>query len=951
MRLLEKIRQKPILVQLFVIGAVAAGVLCVGSMRVSLYPPVEAPFLTLIISYHGMEPEKLERLVTIPVEEAIAPVGGIKTMRSVTKHGEVRIYLELYEGVDPLKKSLQIRDAIEKLKASWPREVEEPQLLRYNPAAKPVLILALKSKKVDLNSLKVWARAFFKPLLQRIDGVSEVEITGGKLNEVKVEFFEERVRNSDINIETVFKKIKEENTIIPCGKLLLGNKEISVYAGQNLSIRDIENLRIKGLKLAQLAQVKEGPRTEEKTSHLNGKEAVIVYISRTPRGNPIYISGRVKSLLKSLPSYISYKIVNDVSRTIKKGINQVLISGTIGMILAVVSLFVFFKNIKAGLVVAASLPVSLCMAFVLMKLTGVNINALSLSGLVLGVGMLLDSSIIVLETWTASSFDSRIVKALFASTLTTVIVFIPVLFLPQSTRAMYSSAALSLTYSLVSAFLVAIVLVPYLAEKLGVKNLKNSAQKIISFYLKSLRFVLKWMEPRLFAAVFAGVILLGLFSLFGVRKEAIEPVPSPLIYGYVELPPEYGMDATERITTLVEERCLCVLSGKVENITSKISRAHSDLFIRLKDGVNPAKAVKTLSSAFADFRRAFVYFVESTASGKEKELKIDFCGKDRKQLKKLVKEAARSIQALKCVEDVVFHFKRDVPVINFYISRERLKNIGVSVTSLAWHNRYSLLGGIVTKLKKTWGEEDVRLKFAGKKHLEDLIGLAVGGIHVKDLVEVKKELRPATLWRKNRENSLSLGVKIKGGTMSAIQKIKRALSRMKFPPDYFFEIDEEEIKRALGAIKLGIGVALFLVYASLCVILESYFTPLLVLSVVPFSFAVVLLVLWALGMSLNLSTGMGLILLTGTSVNNSILFITSKSRNVLQAARERFSQIIITTATTILGFLPLAFSTGAGRALWQPLAVCFCSGLFISTLYVLILMPIIYKNFAKNLFQ
>ncbi|WP_061235414.1 efflux RND transporter permease subunit [Leptospira weilii] len=460
------------------------GFISIPRLPISLMPPTSSPAITILTRYPGISPSKIEEIITKPIEEQISGVGGIEDILSSSEEGESRINVIFKPGTKVSYRSLEVRSKIDLIRGNFPREVEEPAILRYDPTNKPIFIVKLESERYKLKELREFGENKYKKKFERIDGVSEIHVGGGFQREINIDIDKGKLLQTGVGLEEVLSKIRTANVDVPAGNLLIGDNYINIRViGKLIQIKEIGKIPITVGKseqivyLSDISNVKDGFREKEDIARDAGKEVVSVYVQKAGDANSLALCEELRRELSSIHiEGIQQSINYDQSQTIKTAIAKVADSAIQGGIIAVVVLFLFLRNFYATILVSVSIPLSIISTFGLMYFFNVGINVISLCGLALGVGMLVDCSVVVIDRIFFVHHENGFVKdgilkassglskELFASVLTSIAVFFPIFFSSRELRDLYGGLAITVSASLVTSLIVSLTFLPTLAK-------------------------------------------------------------------------------------------------------------------------------------------------------------------------------------------------------------------------------------------------------------------------------------------------------------------------------------------------------------------------------------------------------------------------------------------------------------------------------------------------------
>ncbi|MDV6234456.1 efflux RND transporter permease subunit [Leptospira ellisii] len=907
------------------------GAVAIPRLPVSLMPPSNSPAITILTRYPGISPSKIEEIITKPIEEQISGVGGIEDILSSSEEGESRINVIFKPGTKIAYRSLEVRSRIDLIRGNFPREVEEPAILRYDPTNRPIFIVKLESEKYKLKELREFGENKYKKRFERIDGVSEIHVGGGFQREVNIDIDKGKLLQTGVGLEEVLSRIRTANVDVPAGNLMVGDNYINIRViGKLLQINEIGKVPIAVGKseqvvyLSDIAKVQDGFREKEDIARDAGKEVVSVYVQKAGDANSLALCEDLRKELALINiDGIKQSVNYDQSQTIKTAIAKVVDSAVSGGIIAVIVLFLFLRNLYATLLVSISIPLSIISTFGLMYFFNVGINVISLCGLALGVGMLVDCSVVVIDRIffmhgqegfkeegileSASSLS----KELFASVLTSIAVFFPIFFSSRELRDLYGGLAITVSASLITSLIVSLTFLPTLAKfvltkdqrfkildlpesaKLRISALKEKLKSIIYGKFNLPRFelaeildlLLKNYKKTILYSTLVIVVSLG-FSFF-LKQEYIDPTDSSEISASLEVETGTHLDATDVITKNVEK--VIGQNPYVEKVSSKVEKWHSDLMIKLKPasergGKSTSEIISDLKAETDQLENAFVFYTESGAGEGSKEIDIEIIGDDAETIKGLARECAKEVGGIPGIQQVALRFKEGKDQITFSIDKIKASQSGLLPNQIANFMKTAYTGSIPTKFYDKDREIDIRVRFSreDREGPESVFGVfipssrseKIAKIPLIELSSIRKEKAESRIYRKNKRKTYGLTAKLgEIDTGTAVSKIEASLKKVSFPENYHYEVtgNYKKLKESRTEMILLIVLAFIIIVCILSSLFESFLIPFLIILTIPFSAAGVILTLFIFRMSLNISVYIGFVMLAGITVNNSIL--------------------------------------------------------------------------------
>ncbi len=996
-------------------GLCLFGVIGMTRLPVSLMPSEVFPAVTVLIEYPGISPDRIDALVTRPVERMLRSVPGIQEINSVSEEGKSRIQLAFAMETDERIDALRVRDKIDLIREELPRAIQEPVVMRDDPGDRPALILSVEKTPLDgdsIDSIREFAERSIRPALQKINGVARVEIAGGSQREIQIRVDRSRFDARAVTFDDIFSCINGGNVFRPAGGIRHAGKEHRVVASWKFSsIEEINDARVyeapgaSMIRLSDIASVGARARERDEFSRLNGNERVMLYLFASGNTNILNVSDNVKKALAGMKNVLT-STVYDQGDSVRASIRNVVTSGIYGMIIIILLVYLFYRSILPVAVISLSIPVSLIIVFAFMYFAGFPVDIMSGTGLALAAGMVVDNSVLVTETiFGGKRFDPRIIPkavrsllpAMFGSTATTCVVFLPIVFSDIMMRRMYGGMAFTITTALGASLLIAVVLVPSLyaeAYDRGLIGMEMRAPKTgrSQTFIQSLSKLMlsierkagKWYERTLvrslensrtaiyFIILFA---LLSALSFAMLKSDLIDPTGSSALYAYIEFPTGTSIQAANG--PVMEAERYLYDAGIADKISSKVEKSRGTLAIHLKNpGLSFEQRLALKKRIRDDLNRilrphdGFAFIVEAEDDS-SRELDIYFLGDDDIRLRTIARSSARAIQSIPGIDECILRFREGTPSCHLYIDRNKSAHHGVTQKDIAYLLHNALHGPVAAKFFTGDREMDIRCRFeeSDRDSIDDILNAvtpAASGrpIAIRELVRVEEREDPVKLWRSGGRKSVSITARIGSiGFDEAIDKINTAIKGINMPQGYThrFSSDHErgrQNRRNLVFLAILSAAMVFLLVSG---IFESLGVSLIIMASVPFAFMGVFIMLFITSTRLSMPVYLGLIFLAGIVVNNAIVIITTirhevkkgKSSDTSHAIISRaclsdFRPIMITTISTIAGFIPSLIQGGEGSALWRPLAITVISGLLSSTFLTMFVIPVVCDRFLVS---
>ncbi len=1044
MRIVSFSLRKPVTITMAAAAVVIFGIIAFNRLAIDLLPDITFPTLTIRTEYPGSAPAEVENLITIPIEEAVGVVSGVVSISSISRPGLSDVVVEFDWGTRMDFASLEIREKLDRVRL--PGDAEKPLLLRFDPSQAPIMRLSLTgTDKDDLSGLRLLAEEEVKRTLESIEGVASVMVSGGTEEEIQVEINEARLARLGIPLSRVISRLNAENINLTGGTIKEGEAEYLVrIMGRFHSVEAIGSIVISEqdapfIKLEDVAVIGTGIKERTVITRTNGRESVEIAIFKEAATNTVAVAGRIRERLDRLSDRVELTIIADQSRFIRESIREVIKTALLGGLLALIILYFFIRRARSTFIVSLAIPISVLAAFSLMFLTDVTLNIMSLGGLALGIGMLVDNSIVVLESINRYSESGSTPKeaaekgavevgpAVIAATLTTICVFFPVIFVQGIAGQLFFDQALTVTFSLLASLAVALTLVPMLssleaptsqmtspsspnsaasnqgkneiivqiaaASLVGLKNIIILLGRGLDLLLRPLYFLfdlaisavtrlypkaLSWALAHRAIVIISALALLGVTAplLPFIGRELIPEVSQGEFIVEVETaggtPVAQTDDLIRTLTAITAESPEVEMTYSLAGALGGTSAAQAEtreslgqLNVTLKEGLRGAEeeqVMENLRSRFAGVPGIAVRFSRPALFSFKAPVSLQVKGYNLQLLEGIAVDLASRLESISGLADISASLQGGNPEILISFNRERLAALGLDISSLAQIIREKIQGEVASEYSSSERRIDIRVRsrIQDRASIEDIRRLTVAGIGgvlipLSALAEITIVRGPVEIRRQDQERTALITMNITGRDLgSTVEEIERVIADYPLPRDFTVTIggQRQEMALSFNSMILAMILAMILVYLVMAAQFESLIHPLIIMAAIPFGLIGVVLILIATGTSISVVVLIGVIMMAGIVVNNAIILVDTINqlkragvepiRAIMEAASRRLRPILITTATTVLGLLPMALGFGEGSEIRSPMAVTVIGGLIFSTLLTLILIPTLY---------
>ena len=1012
--------RRPVFTTMVTLMVVIIGAVSLGRLQIDLLPDIELPTLTIRTEYEGASPEVMERLITQILEEIVATVPGVKEMNSQSSEGNSSITVSFAWGTDIDIAAMDVRSVLEDEINELPDEVVRPRIRKFDVNSFPVVLLGISSK-LDPVELTELIENQVRYRFSRVPGVAQVDVWGGFNREVRIELDPDRIKALQLPLSQIITALKDANLDLPAGQIQEGRFEVTLRAPAEFTNLDqIRNTVVArkaaaAVTLGQVAKVKDTYEKLTRIVRVNGERGVRVAIRKQAGANTVEVSRQIlKEIARVNMAFPQIKVVpvinqgNFIERSIQNVANSVLYGGG----LAVFVLLFFLRDLRSTFVISMSMPISIIATFALIYFGGLTLNLMTLGGLALGVGMMVDSSVVVLENTfrrceeecetpkvAAVAGTVEVGPAIIASTITTVVIFLPLAFVRGVTGFLFKEMAYVIIFSLVCSLLVSFSLVPMLSAKL-LKDPNKLADRPKTRLTRSLAWAEKVfnqldlgyrdllrvvLRHRLLTVAMAALALGGSLTLLPfIGTEYMPPSDEGEVRVVGEMEVGMRLDLLNEQTREMEEivyKAVPEALSSVATVGTTGYRPGEASRGQIRLSLKPvAQRTRSNTEVAADLRRRLQgkvagmtirtrapqgQFLLERVLGGEEGLTVEVRGFDFATLEALAAKASGLMQKVSGITDVETTLQAGTPQHEISVDRAKVADLGLSVRDVTQVLETAVAGSKAGEYRSQGNSYRilVQLENAEKRSLDEILDLTLATksgdqVALRNLVSTKPGRGPLLIERKNQQRVALLMANLAGRDMgSAAREVQALLDTIPRPLGYDLVVSGnlEEQEKAFDELVVSLLLALVLVYMVLACQYESFRDPLVVMFSVPLAAVGVLLILFLTHTTLNLQSYIGCIMLGGIVVNNAILLVdqTGQLRQqgmrvaeaVSEAGRRRLRPILMTTLTTILALMPLALGLGEGADAQAPLARAVVGGLTGSTIITLVLIPAVYSLF------
>jgi HAE1 family hydrophobic/amphiphilic exporter-1 len=1013
---------RPIFTIMMVMMVIVLGGISLLRLPIDLMPDISYPTISISCSYENAGPEEIEELITRPIEQAMSAVPGVEELTSTSVEGQGSVRVTFTWGTDLDTASNDIRDRLDRVAARLPEEADRPTLRKFDLASFPILILGASSR-LDPVQTRLILEDQVKYRLERVPGVAAVDIYGGLEREIHVSLDPAKINALAIPLDQIVSQVREGNVNVPAGTIEKGNYEITIRTpGEYTDLRQLQDTVIAmrqgaPVQLKEIAMVEDSWQKVTRIVRVDGEPGIRMMINKQSGKNTVDVArGALEELEKINQEIPQIRIVPiiDTSQYIKNSIRNVGSSAIYGGVLAIGVLLLFLRNIRSTVIIATAIPVSIIATFALLYFSHLTLNIMTLGGLALGIGMLVDNAIVVLENIyrihergesierAAVDGADEVAAAVVSSTLTTVVVFLPLVFMRGMSGVMFKQLSIVVTFSLVCSLVVALTVVPMLCAKIlrvdrqdgqGKRTLGRRLYEASGRFLTGLenhyKSVLHTALRHRAIVVIGATVLLGgaVFLTPYIGAELMPATDEGEVRVEVEMEVGTRLDLLDSKFRVIEK----IVSENVPEIRNLVvnvggsrwfgggghtgdvrialvpqaerSRSSQQIAddLRKKLGGIPGTLVRTRAG-----QGLFIMRMGTTEANK---VVVEIRGHDFKTADLMAQRVQEIVKAVPGVADTRLSRDPGGPEELIVIDRQKAADMHLTVSRIA-NALQTILSGTQAGYYRQGGDEFailVKLFNAEKSDLRDILDLTLTNtdgepVVLRNVVDTVPRQGPVLIERKDQERIITVTGEVSGRDMgSVIAEVQDGLRAVPVPAGFTLGYggDYEEQQESFRELMLSCILALVLVYMVMACQYESLRDPFVVMFSVPLAAIGVIAVLFFTGTTFNIQSFIGCIMLGGIVVNNAILLVdhTNLLRRrdhvpireaIEEAGRRRLRPILMTASTTVIGLVPLALGLGEGGEAQAPMARVVIGGLVSSTLITLVIVPVVYSLFERH---
>jgi HAE1 family hydrophobic/amphiphilic exporter-1 len=1026
--------KRQVTLTMFYLIAISFGLFSLTQLKIDFFPNITFPIIGIITTYNGVGPEDIENLVTRPLEESVSAVKNVEKVTSQSYKGNSIITLEFEYGTDMDQAEIDVRNNIDMMRDYLPDDASSPIVFAFDPSLQPIQFITVSSPYLGPAELRQLSEDKIEPLLERVEGVASVETSGGLERQVNVYMNPVLLASYKLSPDDVAMAIQTGSGLLPAGTINTETKSYNLRVfSEYRNVDQIANtvVRQNGIGTdgnAQPVRVKDVARVEDSFKE-RGTEVrsdysggVLIVVSKQSDANTVQASVGVQEALpeieKLLPQGTKFSIMYDQSEFIINSINNLRDSALISFVLAFLVIYFFLRNLRGSIIMGVSIPVSIVTTFAVLYASDLTLNIISMAGLALAVGMLVDNSIVVLENIyrhremgkdkdaASDEGTTEVGMAITASTLTTVAVFVPVLFVPNITGQLFKDMVLTIVFSLMVSLLVALTLVPMMASRIlsmeeKKKNTLNQRMKdkmgswienMTSNYRRWLHWSIYHRKAVLGLTGLAFVLSIVVATMLG--GEFMPKTDQGMIQLVVEAPPGSPIEKLRKnvydLEKIFKEEVdsselvsLAIMFGDREGwgafgTTSSTIEIYARLTPREKRSRSQFEIQDNIRKKLDKMAGMSSKFMDNASFSTERDVEVKFIGFDVQKAKAIAEQFKTEMQKTKGLVDVSLNVQETSPEIQVRLNKDLLNKYGLSYLQIANNISTAIQGKVSAQFREAGEEYDVYVqldeKYRNKRDAIERLQIALPAgsmIPLKSIASITEEESAPTIFRENQSRFVSVGAGLSGIQLTdAVKKINEIIAKTPIPGDLQVIVGgaAEDQQEAVFYMMLAFIAAVLLVYMIMAAQFESLIDPLIIMFTVPLSLIGVFFFLFITGTTLSVMALVGIVMLVGIAVNNGIVLVDyinqlrDRGMELFEAVEvgsvARIRPVLMTALTTILGMVPLAIELGSGSETWSPLAKAVIGGLTATTVLTLVFIPVMYivfertgekvKNYFKN---
>lgn len=1011
--------KRPIGISMIFALIVVLGIFSFFRIGVELLPEVDSPYISVIVSYPGASTESVEQQVTKPIEDVLSSISHFKQVRSATRPGRAEIFVELDSNADADLVAIEATKKVSSIRKELPDDIDEPVVIKRSSDEYPIMEIAVTAP-FDASDIYSMAENTFSERLQQAAGVADIELSGGREKEIAVDVDKERLNYYGLTLKDIIQAIKDENVLVSSGSVYSDVKQTTVRLNaQYLSAEEIGTIQIKAanglyIELQDVATVQARDKRAVTYSRVDGNDAVAIEVYKASGANIVDAADSVLLQLEKLkieyPDYI-FTVVYDQSDFVRNSLKNTFYTLMEGLFTTGLVLYLFLRGWKSSAAVMIAIPVSLIATFFLMYLSGFTFNMMSLMGMALCIGILVDDSIVVLENIhryidegypadeAAELGRNEIGMAAIAMTLCDIVVFLPIAFMESSTGQFFKQFGLTIVFATLMSLIVSFTLTPMMASKFYARGIKLPKGKIWDFldkaeintivtYEKILKKCLLHPKKVLVTVGIFFIVAVLLVPMGIVGSEYMPRTDESAIQVNIELPIGYNAEQTNEVLLLFDDYLLNIpeIEHHLSNVTTTESNGKISISLynrreRSKDVWQIADDIRTFAKTNLGDVKVRVNEIQSSVTGVSggktlvrSPIQIELKGSDMSLLIKESEKVQKIFQETAGIKDIKSSYTEGVPELKVTADRDKLKFYGTTLANVIKSFSAAVSGknaDVLANDPNNRGHDtDITVKFSGSDgfFINDIKSIPVpaenGNVYLGDIANVEESIGPITIRRVNKERIINIQSNLTDRPLNEVlQELKSKLEQSDLQCTYEFTGQATSMNDSFKEMAMALSMSLLLIYLLLAVLYESIFTPLIRMFSLPLGIIGAIVCLLLTGNTINLYSLIGILVMDGLVAKNGTLLLDytltlmHQGKNALEAVIEagkvRLKPIFMTALTMVVGMLPTALAMTEGSETRVSMAWVIIGGMITSTVFTLIVIPIIFlwiqKHYPNNI--
>ncbi|MDR0851568.1 MAG: efflux RND transporter permease subunit [Clostridiales Family XIII bacterium] len=1007
---------RPVSAIMLMLIIVSFGLISFTKLPLDLFPKMELPMQVVIVNYPNAAPTEVESMVTRTMERQIATVENLSAMTSYSMDGMSIVLAEFVSGTDMNFAGLDMREKIDMIADYLPDTATKPMVISMNPSMLPISTIYV-SGDMDLTELNRLVEDEVLPAIERTPGVASADSFGGRENEIRIEIDQEKLDGYHLTLGAIAQLLSAENISLPSGSVENGSREMIVRTvGDFKSIDDVKDVSIplptkETIKLGDVATVVEKEKVQTSIGRVNGEAAIGISITKQTVANTVQVSNRLDKVLDDLKEKhpnLSISVVMNQADFVNESILFVAESAILGCLFAVLICLLFLRSFSSTLIIALSIPTSIIATFILMYAMGLSMNMLSLSGLAVGIGMLVDDSIVVMENIFRHRGDGlppkdaailgtrEVTMPVISATITKIAVFLPIVFVEGMAATIFKEFSFTIGFALICSLIVALTVIPMLCSRLlNTEELEDKIHlrgrvyrlrpleafgrgidRLIELYTRIVKFSLGHRKTVVWLCVLLLAVSSALVGIVG--GELLPSTDEGAIDITAEVPAGTSLEQTDEIIRQIEDYVANNVDGLESysvsvggsSLISLGSSSGSTVSLALVDKNKRDLSAKEVAAKISEDLSGIVGAKIDVSATSQMSMSlggggisISISGDDFAVLEEIDTDFIAIIDGINGTTNVSGSLEEGNPEVRVIPNRNLASAYGITTYQIAQAMNTSLSGARTTSLKRDGAETDIVISLNGEygdsiENMKQISIMTQAGqiVHVGDIADVTIANSPSSIERHDQVRMISVTAEPTGRDLQSVTAdIEKELTKYRMPTGYTYEIggEAQELEENFTDLIYALLLSILIIFMILASQFESLIQPLIIMLAIPFALTGAFLAMFLTNTPLSIVGFLGIIMLSGIVVNNSILLIdfinqnrnTYGTRNeaVVAAGRFRFRPIIMTALTTCLGLLPMAIGFGSGGELIQPMGITVIGGLLFSTVVTLVLIPVIYS--------